>query len=101
MLKSSCNLTESNISLDKLEAYFKAVNSPESRFFTPDEDVLYFFKTYINNEFSIMFEELNVPLTLDELLKAIKELKTNKAGGPDMLKMNFLYMVKMLFRHIY
>lgn len=30
-----------------------------------------------------MFEELNFPITHNELLKAINQLNTNKSGGPD------------------
>ena len=32
-----------------------------------------------------MFDELNVNFSHDEVLKTIKQLKTNKSGGPDRL----------------
>ena len=84
MLKESCGIKKSNIDLDSFEMYFKAVNNHEDRFFTPDDDVLYFLERYEKNEFDIMFQELNMPLTHEELIKSIKQLKNNKAGGPDM-----------------
>ena len=43
-----------------------------------------FLERYENNEFDIMFQELNMPFTHEELIKSIKQLKNNKAGGPDM-----------------
>ena len=61
MLKSSAGIKDANISLDSFERYFKAVNNHEDRFFTPDDDVLYFMIRYENNEFTNMFDELNVP----------------------------------------
>ena len=30
-----------------------------------------------------MFEELNVPFSKEDILNAIKQLKTNRSGGPD------------------
>ena len=65
--------------------YFRAVNNPDDPFYTPDEDVLYFNKRYENNEFSIMFEELNVPFTYEEISKACSQLHTIKSADPDKL----------------
>ena len=53
-------------------------------FFTPDEDAIYFLERYERNEFSVMFDELNEPISTELINKAIKELKSNKSGGPDM-----------------
>ena len=44
-----------------------------------------FNQRYENNEFSIMFEELNVPFTYGEFSKACSQLHTNKSAGPDKL----------------
>ena len=38
-----------------------------------------------------MFEELNLNFSQNEILKCIKQLKTNKSGGPDMLINEFCY----------
>lgn len=97
MLKNVCGIKRSNIHLDTFEADFKTVNSPGDPFFVPDEDVLPFNERYENNEFCVMFEELNVPFTSDELLKSIKQLKTNKASGPDMNLNEFFINCKNVF----
>ena len=101
MLKGSCGIKDPNISLDSFESYFKAVNSPEDRFYTPDHDVLYFMERYEKNEFNIMFEELNLPFTHDELLKSIKHLNSDKSGGPDMyLNEFFIHGKNVLSSHL-
>ena len=38
---------------------------------------------YIRGELDVMFEELNLPLSRNEISKAIKQLKNNKGAGPD------------------
>ena len=50
----------------------------------------FFNERYENNEFNIIFEELNVNFTQDEILKAISQLKTSKSPGPDRLINEFL-----------
>ena len=41
-----------------------------------------------------MFNELNVEFSQEEILKSIKQLKTNKSGDPDRLINESLYMEK-------
>ena len=57
-----------------------------------DEDIIFFNERYEQNEFDIMFEELNTFFSQEEILKAISQLKTNKSGGPDKIVLwaNFL-----------
>ncbi|MCW4345840.1 MAG: reverse transcriptase family protein [Candidatus Thiodiazotropha endolucinida] len=83
MLKELSYVKPANIPLTSFEEYFKAVNNPADPFYAPDEDILYFNERYVKNEFSIMFEELNVDFSHNEILKAIKQLKSNTSGGPD------------------
>ena len=71
--------------MSMFENYFKAVNNPEDRYFTPDEDIMYFIDRYENDEFKIMFSELNTRITITEITAAINQLKTNRSGGPDCL----------------
>ena len=85
LLKESAGVKPANIPLSVFEHYFKAINNPEDPFYAPDEDILFFNERYENNEFEIIFEELNISFTQDEILKAIGQLKTNKSSGPDML----------------
>ena len=60
------------------------------RFFSPDEDILYFNERYADREFGIMFDELNTSFSEDEVIKSVKQLKSNKAGGPDKIINEFL-----------
>lgn len=85
MLKELAHVKPANIALSSFEEYFKAINNPADPFFAPDEDILYFNERYVNDEFSIMFEELNLNFSQNEILQSIKQLKTNKSGGPDKL----------------
>ena len=85
MLKELSHVKPANIPLSRFEEYFISVNNPSDPFYAPDEDVLNFNERYVNEEFGIMFEELNVNFTAEEILKAIKQLKTNKSSGPDRL----------------
>lgn len=59
------------------ERYFKPVNNP-------DDDVLYFIERYEKDEFSIMFDEIKITFSYEELLNAIEQLNTNKRSGPDL-----------------
>ena len=52
------------------------------------EDVIYFNERYERNEFSVMFEELNLSFSHQEILKAIAQ-RTNKFVGPDKLLNEF------------
>ena len=83
MLKELAHVKPANIALSSFEEYFKAINNPPDPFFAPDEDILYFNERYVNDEFSIMFEELKLNFSQNEILQSIKQLKTNKSGGPD------------------
>ena len=85
LLKRVSQNAKPNIQLSTFERYFKAVNSPVSQFYVPDDDIVLMNDRYIRGELDVMFDELNLPLTRDEILKAIKQLKNNKSAGPDKL----------------
>ena len=89
LLKETAGIKNTSVPLSSFEQYFRAVNNPADRFYNPDEDVIYFNERYENNEFSIMCAELNLPLALQEILKAISQLRTNKSAGPDKLLNEF------------
>ena len=65
--------------------YFKAINDPESSFFQAVEDVLYYTERYVKGELEVMFQELNVRISLSEIRKGIRLLKNGKSSGPDLL----------------
>lgn len=89
MLKELANVKPS-VPLSSFEQYFRAVNNPSDPFYTPDEDITHFNERYANNEFNIMFDELNLNFTHEEILQSIKQLKLNKSAGPDKLLNEFL-----------
>ena len=89
LLKESAGIKSTLVPLSSFEQYFRAVNNPEDRFYNPDEDVIYFNERYERNEFSVMFEELNLSFSHQEILKAIAQLRTNKSAGPDKLLNEF------------
>ena len=41
------------------------------------------------NIYTVLFEELNLPLSKEDILNAIKQLKTNRSGGPDRILNEF------------
>ena len=85
MLKELAYVKPAYIALSSFEQYFKAVNNPSDPFYAPDEDILYFNERYVNNEFSVMFAELNTDFSQNGIIKSIKQLEANKAGGPNKL----------------
>ena len=54
------NIIRHNVPLSHFEDYFRAVNNPDDPFYKPDEDVLYFNERFEENEFQVMFDELNI-----------------------------------------
>ena len=86
MLKQSCYTNSAkNLTSEKFAECFKAINNPDSRFFQPDEDILFFNQKYLDGEMGIMFDELNVEISMQEIRKAVQLLKNGKRSGPDLL----------------
>ena len=84
MLKGvSCPKKSNNLNASNFTEYFKAINDPESNFYQPDDDIIYFNERYLNGELQVMFDELNCDVTNSEILKACKELSLGRSGGPD------------------
>ena len=91
LLKQSQQSKPSKVlSADIFGQYFKAINDPQSPFYQADEDILHFNERFLNSDVQVMFGQLDVEITQTEILKAIKELKTSRSGGPDKLLNEFL-----------
>ena len=90
LLKQTAGIKPANIPMSTFEQYFKAINNPGDKFFSPNEDVINFIDRYEKSEFNVMFEELNTEISCEEINKAIKQLKTNRTAGPDQILNEFL-----------
>ena len=64
-------------------------------FFQSDDDILYFNERFLNSEIQIMFEELNGSITQEEIMRAIKQLKNGRSGGPDKFLNECLFTVQV------
>ena len=60
----------------------------------------FFNERYESNEFNIKFEEVNVNLSREEILKSIHQLKTDKSGGPNRLINDFLSTENLYFSQL-
>ena len=92
LLKDAANThahTPKGLSANTLAEYFKSINNPDSVFFQSDEDILYFQQRFLDSEIQIMFLELDIEITRDEIIKSIRQLKNGKSGGPDKLLNEF------------
>lgn len=92
LLKNAANITtctSKSLSVNNFTEYFKAINNPDNAFFQPDEEVIYFNERFLNSEIQVMFSELDIEITREEILQSIKQLKNGKSGGPDQLLNEF------------
>jgi len=62
---------------------------------------MYFLQRYENEVFDVMFQELNLPLTIDGHLNATKQLNNNKSCCPDIYNNDFLSRERTLFYQIF
>ena len=93
LLKDAANLNSGaakNISSNEFAENFKAINNPDNIFFQPDEVFRFFQERFLDNEIQVMFSELDIEITGDEILKSIKQLKNRKSGWPDQLLNEFI-----------
>ena len=93
--------TKANVNISTFEKCFKSINNPESNFYQPDEDVLYFNSRIIDRELQVMFDELNIPFSAQQILSACSEIKNNRSVGPDIVINEFFkYGSMQLERYI-
>ena len=91
LLNQAANLkTKCSIDAKRFSEYFKAISDPNDRFYQPDEDILYFNERYAQGELQVMFEELNLPISIGEIKKGISQLRNGASAGPDLLLNEFL-----------
>lgn len=84
-LKSKCS-----IDVKMFSEYFQAINDPNNRFYQADEDILYFNERYMQGEFQVMFDELNLPISMEEIKLGVSQLRNGTSAGPDLFLNEFL-----------
>ena len=65
--------------------HFMNLANPDGDFFVADADISHEVRLLIESDFIDLFQELNIPISSDEIVKAIKDLKNGKCGGDDLL----------------
>ena len=103
LLKKSCSSNSVKIfNAQGFADYFTAINNPDSRYFQPYEDILYFNQRYLNGKLDVMFEELNVQISMQENRKSVQLLKNGKSSGPDLFLNEFLkYGINSLISYLH
>ena len=79
------DIEKPRVTVDDFYQYFLSLSNPDSDFYVADDDVIQEFNTLIENDMNDMFAELNVPLSADEIKRSIKELKSGKSAGDDLV----------------
>lgn len=103
LLKSSNkSRNPQSLSAQKFYEYFKSINDPDSMFYQEDEDITYFNERFVKSEFQVMFNELDSEISMQEIIKAIKDCNTNKSGGPDkLLNEFFIHGIHVLPKYLH
>ena len=60
---------EPGVSANNFYDYFKAINNPNDRLFQPDDDIIYFTERIVKDEFQVMFQELDIEISMGEIKK--------------------------------
>ena len=68
----------------RFSEYFQAISDPNDRFYQPNEDILFL------KELQIMFEELNLPISPEEIKDGVTQLRNGESPGPDLFLNEFL-----------
>ena len=91
LLKQSANLNKKcSIDAKRFSEYFQAISDPNDRFYQADEDILYFNERYMQGELQVMFEELNLLISVEEIMKGVGQLRNGASAGPDLFLNEFL-----------
>ena len=75
--------------LQKLKEYFESLNITDDEFIA-DNEVKLLLDKYARDELSVMFSELDVSITQDEVKYAINQLHNGKSPGNDLILNEFL-----------
>ena len=78
-----------NISSTEFYNYFLRISNPVDCDINIDTDIDDIIQPNQSNELDIMYEEWNQPVTVDEVKNSIKQLKSGKSAGLDLLLNEF------------
>ena len=91
MLKQAANLNNKySINAKSFIEHFQAISDPNDRFYQPEEDILYFNERYVQGKLQVMFEELNLSISLEEIKDGVRQLRNGASAGPDLFLNEFL-----------
>ena len=91
LLKQAANLNNKcSINAKRFSEYFEAISDPNDRFYQPDEDILYFTERYVQGELRVMFEELNLSISLEEIKDGVRQLRNGASASPELFLNEFL-----------
>ena len=82
-------IPDNNITSEEFEVYFKGLSDTDHPFYVADDDIKQCNEQYERGEFQILLEELNVPIGMEELRKALKQMRNGASAGPDLLLNEF------------
>ena len=85
MLKGNKSLNFSTIDTNEFKEYFCSLLNPDDIFYEADDDVKHFLLNYSDEEVVRIFDIMNVNISMEELEKAISQLKNGKSGREDFL----------------
>ena len=88
--QSQIGRSSNSLSADLFAEYFRAINNPDNQFYQADEDVIEFNRRFLNTETQVMFAELDVEISIQEIDNAIRELNLGRSSGPDKLLNEFI-----------
>ncbi|XP_060602677.1 uncharacterized protein LOC132755774 [Ruditapes philippinarum] len=87
MFKTNKNNSVNEISNEQLCEHFKTLAQDHN---TPDDDIEDFLRDFDEHDGNSTYEELDFPITSDEVLKACKTLNRNKSPGDDSIINEYL-----------
>ena len=91
LLKQTANLNNKcSINAKRFSEYLQAISDPNNRFFQPDEDILCFNERYVQGELQVMFEEINLSMSLEEIKDGVRQPLNGASAGPDLFLNEFL-----------
>ena len=91
LLRPQKQNNNSVISPNDFFEYFRKLSNPDNVDYIVDDDIYEYMQQYNNGILQTQYNELNNPISDAEVQKALKDLKTGKACGGDML-INELYV---------